>query len=306
MSCDISDLPSCITDALAQFALSVLNAPIKPVLAALKFLVTTPATLDILHPIWAAMVYVISVFYGLFILGAGFNFIISGMSAERRAKAKEWLQNALLMMIFVQASFLLYGWIAQIASSLTSGIVGMIDPNFFLFTIDDGISTALQLTFGGFYLVTICITLILLSINYLGCLVGAIFFPFGIFFYFIPPLRDIGKFIISSCAFILFIPFFASLVFLVNSEVMKIGFYDTLKIFFMIGSFWSINIGMLLLAVLAIVRAVFGLLRTDIARGVLFLKGHFLAGAAAGKKEEKTAEPLGREHWANVRKDYRE
>ena len=299
------DIAGYFMDALSQFALSVLNAPIKPVLAALKFLVTTPATLDILHPIWAAMVYVISVFYGLFILGAGFNFIISGMSAERRTRAKEWLQNAILMMLFVQSSFLLYGLIAQIAASLTSGVVGMIDPNFFLFTIDDGISTALQMTFGSLYLVTICITLILLSINYLGCLVGAVFFPFGVFFYFIPPLRDIGKFIMSSLAFILFIPFFASLIFLVNSELMKVGYYDTLKIFFMIGSFWGINIMMLLLAVLAIVRAVMGLLRTDIARGVLFLKGQFLAGSAL-KKEEKTAEPPGREHWAEVRKDYRE
>lgn len=302
MSCDITDLPSCMMDALTQFVLSVLNAPIKPVLAALKYLVSTPVTLDLLHPIWAAMVYVISVFYGLFILAAGFNFIISGTTPERRARAKEWLQNAILMMLFVQSSFLIYSLISQIASSLTSGIVGMIDPSFFLFTIDDALSTALQLTFGVFYLFTIIITLILLAINYLACLAGAIFFPFGAFFYFIPPLRDIGKFILSSTIFVLFIPFFSSLLLLVNSEIIKIGFYDTLKIFFMIGGFWGINIGILLIAVLAIVRAVMGLLRTDIARGVLFLKGHFIAGKAL----EKTSEPPGREKWAEIRKDYRD
>ncbi len=302
MTCDVLDLPACMMDALAQFALSVLNAPIKPFLAALKFLVTTPATLDALHSVWAVMVYVISIFYGLFILVAGFNFIISGTSAERRAQAKAWLQNAILMMLFIQASFLIYQLMAQIAASLTAGVVGMIDPNFFLFTIDDGLSTALQLTFGLFYLVTICITLLAFSINYLLALLGTLFFPFGVFFYFIPPLRDIGKFIMSAVGFVLFLPFFASLIFLGASELIKLDYYSTLKIFFMIGSFWSVNIMMLLLAVLAIVRAVMGLLRTDIARGVLFLKGHFLLGDAP----KKPAEPEGREYWSKMRKDYYE
>ncbi len=301
MDCDVLNLPACMMDVVKDFVLSFINAPIKPLLSAVQALLTTPASVDIFSSIWAVMVYVISLFYGLFFIIAGLNFIISGYNAERRAKAKQWLQNVVLMMLFVQASFLIYKLVAEIAANLTAGVMGLIDPSFFLFTLDSIVNSFLQIFFGVFYVLAILLTVILLVMNFVLASMGVLYLPFGIFFYFIPPLRDIGRFIMNLLAFTLFLPFFASLILLAYSAIAKLPIFSSFKILFMIGAFMLINILMLLLAILAIARSVMSVMRSDIARGILFLKGNFLASSSA-----KTAEPEGREYWSNVRKDYRE
>jgi hypothetical protein len=300
MVCNLLNLPGCIMDAVGQFILSIINAPIQPFLSAIKLLLTHPASIDIFASLWAVMVYVISIFYGLFIIIAGFNFVISGYSAEKRTRAKEWLQNVILMVLFVQASFLIYKLVAELAAGVTAGVVGMIDPNFFLFTFDNVINIFLQIAFGMFYMLTLFITVVTFAINYLLASIGVLFFPFGVFFYFVPPLRDIGRFIISKLAFVLFLPFFASLVLLGASQLVNVGAFSSIKILLMIGAFSLVNVLMILLAVLALLRGVMGVMRSDIARGVLFLKGNFLLGSAL----KKPAEPEGREYWSRVRSDY--
>jgi len=70
--CEIWDLPSCIMDAIGDFLLSVINAPILPFLGIIKDLLTLPANIEVFASVWAVLIYVISIFYGLFILFAGF------------------------------------------------------------------------------------------------------------------------------------------------------------------------------------------------------------------------------------------
>jgi hypothetical protein len=300
MECGLLNLPACIMDAVGQFMLSIINAPLQPFLSAIKLLLTQPASIDVFASVWGVMVYVISIFYGLFIIIAGFNFIISGYSAEKRTRAKEWLQNVILMVLFVQASFLIYKLIAELAAGVTSGVVAMIDPNFFLFTLDSIVNIFLQIALGIFYLLVLFITVVVLAINYLLASIGVLFFPFGVFFYFIPPLRDIGRFIISKLMFVLFLPFFASLVLLGASALTQVGAFSSIKMLLMIGAFMLVNVLMILLALLAIARGVMGVMRTDIARGILLFKGHFLTSSAPKKPEE----PPGREYWGRVRSDY--
>ena len=204
------------------------------------------------------------------------------------------------MVFFVQASFLLYSLVAEIAAGITSGIINMIDPNFFLITIDNTLNVGLEIVLGVFYLLTLLITIIALSVNYFLASIGVVFIPFGIFFYFIPPLRDIGKFIISKLAFVLFIPFFASLVLLGVSQLLTLSFFEYLKIVFMISAFMTINLLIIILAILAVFRSVMGVLRSDVGRSALFLKGHLLAGVAAQKPDPYND----REYWKKFRKDY--
>src|SRR3989338_5387672 len=99
MACKLTNLSDCITDALSDFFLSIINAPFKPFLSTIKLLLTQPPNIAVFGSLWVVIIYLISIFYGLFILFAGFNFIISGYSAERRAQAKEWLQNIILMIL---------------------------------------------------------------------------------------------------------------------------------------------------------------------------------------------------------------
>jgi len=288
-------------DAIGKFILSIINAPIQPFLSAIKLLLTQPANVQVFLSLWAVLIYVISTFYGLFILFAGFNLVISGYNAEKRERAKEWLQNIILMMLFVQASFLIYKLIAELAAGITSGVVGMIDPNFFLFTLDNLVNVFLEIALGIFYVIVLFVTVVVFAINYLLASIGVLFFPFGVFFYFIPPLRDIGRFIISKLVFVLFLPFFASLILLGAGELAKNGSFSSIKIMLVIGAFALVNVLTVLLAILAIFRAVTGVMRSDAARGLLFLKGHFLVGSAPQKPEAKPESE--REYWGRPHKD---
>ncbi len=303
MECSLLNLPACILESLGDFILSIINAPITPFLEVIKKLLMQPANVQVFGALWSVIIYIISAFYGLFILFAGFNLIISGYNAEKRERAKEWLQNTVLMILFVQASFLIYKLIAELAASITSGVVSIIDPNFFLFTLDSLMNIFLEIALGLFYVLVLFITVIVFSVNYLLASIGVLFFPFGLFFYFIPPLRDIGRFIISKLVFILFLPFFASLILLGAAELIKVGSFSMVKIVLMIGAFALVNALMIVLALLAIFRAVMGVMRTDIARGMMFLKGHFLVGSSQ-KLEQNPAS--NREYWGKFRKDYQE
>lgn len=303
MECTLLNLPACILEAIGEFILSIINAPVLPFLSAIKLLLSQPANVQVFSSLWAVLIYVISIFYGLFILFAGFNLIISGYNAEKRERAKEWLQNTILMILFVQSSFLIYKLIAELAAGITAGVVSLIDPNFFLFTLDNLVNIFLQIALGLFYVLVLFITVVVFAVNYLLASIGVLFFPFGLFFYFIPPLRDIGRFIISKLMFVLFLPFFASLILLGTSQLVNVGSFSAIKIILMIGAFALVNVLMILLAVLAIFRTISGVMRSDFARGAMFLKGHFLVGSAMPKAEPKHND---REYWSKVRKDYYE
>jgi len=301
MTCGILNLPECLVDQITGFLQGIVNAPLLPFLDMIKRLLTQPANVSVFAPLWAIIIYLLSLFYGLFIMFAGFNFIISGSNAERRERAKEWLQNVVLMILFVQASYLIYSLTAELASGITSGVVNMIDPNFFLITIDNPVNVGLEIVLGFVYLFTLLISVIALSINYFLASIGIVFFPIGLFFYFIPPLRDIGRVIINKFVFILFIPFFTSLLLLGVSQLVGVSFFSDFKIIFMISAFAAVNAIMVILAIVAIFRSIMGVLRTDVVRGMLFLKGSMLATTALQKEPPVRNE---RDYWGRFRKDY--
>ncbi|MBS3148320.1 hypothetical protein J4219_05525 [Candidatus Woesearchaeota archaeon] len=299
---DIVDIPQCVLDTIIEFVQSAINAPLIPFLQTIKMLLTQPANIAPFGSLWAVIIYLISTFYGLFIMFAGLNFIISAYSPERRYRAKEWLQNVILMIICVQASFLIYSLVSQLASGLAGVIVRMINPNFFYITLDGALNAGFSIALGFAYFLTLLVTIVTFSVNYFLASVGVVFFPFGVFLYFIPPLRDIGKFIISKLMFILFLPFFASILLLGVSQLMNISGFSGIKILFMISAFVAVNALMFLLALLAIFRSVMGVMRSDVARGLLFFKGHL----APALSKQELSPPNERDYYGRFRKDYYE
>ena len=132
MECSITNLAECIPQKIFEFILNLVNAPLQFFLDLVKSLLTGSVDVHALLPFWTIIVYIISLFYGLFLLFSGFNFMISGYNAERREKAKMWMKNVILMILFVQSSFFLYSLILELNSLLTAGIINLIDPSFFL------------------------------------------------------------------------------------------------------------------------------------------------------------------------------
>ena len=268
VECGLTNLATCLPEKFFEFIISLLNTAIQPLLKLVQTLLTEPANVNTFQPLWAVIVYVISMFYGLFFLFAGFNLMISGYDSAKREKAKYWLRNVVLMIIFVQASFLIYSLILELSSLMTAGVINIIDPKFFLMTLDSGLNFGLQLSLLIPYIITLIITIILLGLRYLFAVVGVVFFPLAMFFYFIPPLQSYGKLITNLLLVVIFVPFFDAVMLFWASALLKIPVFTNFKIVLTIVAFTAVNLLMILLIIFAIIKAAFSVLDSDIGRGV--------------------------------------
>ncbi|HLC60865.1 MAG TPA: hypothetical protein VJJ52_05550 [Candidatus Nanoarchaeia archaeon] len=269
--CGLTNLAVCIPQKLFEFILGLINAPLQPFLSLTKTLLSEPVAVDIFIPLWAIIIYILSIFYGLFIVFAGFNFMISGYSAEKRERAKEWLKNIVLMVIFVQASYYLYEIVLELSSAMSAGIINTIDPNFFLLTVDNVTNLGLQLILAFPYLMTLLFTVILLALRYLLVAVGVLFFPIGLFLNFIPPLQSAGKLIINILMLVIFLPFIHSLMLLAASKLVDIPAFQNYKIVIMIAAFLLINVSMIFLVFYAVSKAAFSAMKSDVGKAVAFM-----------------------------------
>lgn len=253
--CGLLNLASCIPEKLYGFFISILNAPLQPLLGFIKSLLTEPVNIEVLAPIWAIILYVLSIFYGLLLLYAGMNFMFSGHNEVKRAKSKEWFQNVFLMILFTQMSFFLYGMILDVSSLLTAGMMNLVNEEFFLLTADNIINIGLQFFFALFYVLTLLFTMLILMIRYLTVAIGVVLFPIGIFLYFIPPVQDYGKLILNYLGVCIFIGFFDSVIFLVASQLIQLQIFENMKIMVMIGTFSMVNLLMLYFLFFSIIKS---------------------------------------------------
>ena len=268
VECGLTNLATCLPEKFFEFITSVMNAAIQPLLKLVQTLLTEPANVNTFQPLWAVIVYIISMFYGLFFLFAGFNLMISGYDSAKREKAKYWLRNVVLMIIFVQASFLIYSLILELSSLMTAGVINIIDPKFFLMTLDSGLNFGLQLSLLSFYIITMITTIILLGLRYLFAIIGVVFFPIAMFFYFIPPLQSYGKLITNLLLVIIFVPFFDAVMLFGASALLKIPVFANFKIVLTIVAFTAVNLLMILLTIFAIIKAATSVLDSDVGRGI--------------------------------------
>ena len=264
----LNELVNSLIEKLFEFVLELVNAPLTPLLSFTQKLLTEPVTIEVFKSLWFIMVYIISLFYGLFFLFSGFNFIIAGFDIEKKEKAKSWIKSTILMILFVQASWILYSLMLDISSLLSSGLMGMIDPNFFKINGDNIANFGLNLLVSGFYSITLLITDLLLGIRYISVCLGVIFFPLGLFLYFIPPLKEYGKLIVNVLCMIIFIPFFLILILLGSSMLMNIPLFSGFNLLFATSAFLLIDLIMIFLLVFVILKSAFSLLNSDVGRNI--------------------------------------
>jgi len=253
--CGLLNLATCIPQKIYDFILNVINAPIQPLLNFTKSLLTEPVSLSTFSSIWAIMIYILSLFYGLLILYSGFNFMVSGYDVAKREKAKEWFKNILIMIILVQASYFIYSTIIDMNSLLTSGIINMVDPQFFMLTADNIVNIGLQFFFGTLYVLTLIFTSLFLAFRYMFVAVGVVFVPIGIFLYFIPPLQGYGKLILNFLGICIFITFFDSIIFLAGAKLVEIPLFANFKILVMVSIFTATNLLMFYLMFFSAIKS---------------------------------------------------
>ncbi len=241
-SCSLSNLGNCIRTKLFEGILAVLNAPTIPLLSAVKTLLTTSAVIESFKPIWQIIVYILSIFYGLLLLYSGIKFIISGYSPEQREFAKEWMMNIIIMIVFVQSSYFLYSILNDLASNISIGVIGMINPDFFLATATDSGSMGVTLILQIPYIAMLLISVIMLAVRYLLVSAGIFLFPIALFLYFIPFLRGYGKFLMNIIFLCMFLPFFQSIILLAGSLISELPVFSTFKTLILAAIFLIINV----------------------------------------------------------------
>ena len=266
--CGLTNLSTCIWTKLGEVVLTALNAPLQPLLNWIKSLLTAQITPNLLLPLWTIIVYIISLFYGLFFLFAGFNFMISGYDAVKRENAKSWIRNVVLMVIFVQGSYLIYSLVIEISALLSTGVIQLIDPKFFLLTVNSANSLVMQLILLIPYVFVLLLTVIFLVVRYVLVYAGIVFFPFAMFFYFIPHLASYGKIILNVCSILIFSNFFACLVLLTCSILIGLPVFTDMKIVVMLVAFLLVDLLFIFLTVIGALKAVFGVLNSDVGRNV--------------------------------------
>ena len=266
--CGLTNLAVCLPEKFMAYIVNLLNSPVQPFLDMIHNLLTEPVNINLFHGLWGVMVFVLSMFYGLFFIFAGFNFMISGYDAAKRERAKEWFRNIVLMVLFVQASFFIYDIVIELGSLLSTGVIEIIPPEFFKMTADSITNMGLQLALLIPYLLTLIITLILLGLRYLIVAVGVVLLPFGIFFYFIPPLQSYGKLIINILLVTIFVPFFCALILLGSSALLSVGSFASIKIVLVMVAFTAVNILMVGITIFSLLKAVFGVLKSETGRNV--------------------------------------
>ena len=255
IECGLTNLASCIPEKMYDFIINVVNAPIQPLLNLTKSLLTEPVSVSLFSPLWAIMIYVISIFYGLLILYSGFNFMLAGYDSAKRANAKEWFQNVLIMIVLVQASFFIYSAVIDIGSGLTAGVINMIDEHFFMITADNIVNIGLQFCFGIFYLIALLGSVIILTLRYIIVSSGIVLIPIAIFLYFIPPLQECGKLIKNFLGIAIFITFLDAIILLVCSMIVAIPLFENFKILIMICAVYGINLMMIYLMFFSIIKS---------------------------------------------------
>ncbi|MCX6741663.1 MAG: hypothetical protein NTX24_00610 [Candidatus Pacearchaeota archaeon] len=253
--CGITNLASCIPEKIFEFFLSVLNAPLQPLLDWIHSLMVEPVNPSLFSGIWSIITYILSLFYGLILIFIGFKFLFSGYSPEQRDSAKKSLRDIILMIVLIQSSYILYCAGLELSGALTGAIFKMIDPDFFLFTISGIPNIFLQFILEIPYIINMILTLVLLALRYILVICGVALFPIGIFCYLIEPLQSYGKLILNILLVVAIIPFFYAIIFLASSMLIGLPVFANMKIILMIASFTLVNFGTLIGLAFVIINA---------------------------------------------------
>jgi hypothetical protein len=200
---------------------------------------------------WQSITIVISSFYLLIFLIIGLSFLINGHSVIKREQSKEWLKNAIIMIIGVSISFYLYKLLLELATGITKFMWMTGFENFFSANIFTGLGVLMLLSFSF----TIGLALITLFLRYLILLAGVVLFPIGIFLYLTPKLQNWGKIIFNFLGVMLAIQFVDMLVLISTNQVM-------LQLAGNAGAGFVLPLGFLIISVVNIAMIIYAIIKS--------------------------------------------
>ncbi len=189
----VASLPSGIASSFFSYFSGLLAGFIQPLLDVAKVLLT--ANIDPFHfqSSWQIIVAIISSLYLLLFLIVGLKFLFGSYDAVQRKDAKEWFKKAILLVICVNASLLLYSLLLDLSSAVA---LTLWNPQFeSVFTISN--LTSLDFLWLTIFALFLFLALVTLVARQIFLIVAVMLFPIGLFLYFIPPVKQYGSIILN-------------------------------------------------------------------------------------------------------------
>jgi hypothetical protein len=185
----ISNIPSNVADTLIQTYNEQIILFIEPMLTIAKVMITANIDPYNFQGFWQVIISIISYTYLLLFLIVGLKFLFGSYDAVQRAEAKEWFKKAVLIIIFVNASLLIY----SLVLGLSSGIATYLwDTQF------EGLFQIQNLSSVDFFWLNILAIAIFLAVltlvaRQIFLIAAVMLFPLGLFLFFIPPVKPYGS-----------------------------------------------------------------------------------------------------------------
>jgi hypothetical protein len=269
--CGLTNLASCLPEAIYEYILVLINAPILPLLVAVESLLTVEVRIDIFFHLWSIIRYMISFFYIFLFIYVGYVFLTSSSNPIKRAHAKDMLRDIFLMIVLIQGSYYIYSLLLDLNVILNNVVFTFIDPTFFLITADNIVNIGLEFIYATAYLSTLFITVLMLVLRFMVVSFGVVLFPIAIFCYFIPPLKGYGKFMINALMLFIFITFIDLLIILGSSMLVDIPLFENFEILVMCTCFGLVNYSVWLAIKFAMKMSVTTSLKDDLNQAVKYI-----------------------------------
>lgn len=200
----VANLPNAITGAFMGAIKGSIMGFITMLLGMMKMLITTNINPYDFKNLWQIMVTLISSFYLMIFLLVGFRFILGSYDETQRAKAKEWAKSAILIVLLVSSSLLLYSLLLDLSAGTSLMLWNTeFEKLFAVENLETGNTTLLACLAAAALIAAL--TLIL---RHIFLIVGVMLAPVGIFLYFIPPLKQFGEMILNTIGVAALMPVF--------------------------------------------------------------------------------------------------
>lgn len=200
----VEGLPQGMADALIESVKQLTIAFIQPLLEAVKLFMVYNIDPHNFFDLWLLAVGIISLFYLLMFLLVGLKFLLGSYDEIQRASAKEWLKNAVVLVVAVNASLLLYSLFLSVSQAVALTLwTRELEKLFVLQNVD-----AVNIIWVVFFALAAFMALATLFLRHLLLIAGVLLLPFGLFFYLIPPVKGYGSFLLNLLGVMVFMQVF--------------------------------------------------------------------------------------------------
>jgi len=189
LSESIAGIPQAVMDSFFGFIKAGFVSFVNPLFQVMKTLILYNINPFNYEGYWLTIVSIISCFYLLLFVVVGLKFLLGSYDAVQRLKAKEWFKGAVMLIIAVNASLLLYSLVLLLGSG-TALVLWNPQLENFLSLNDLNALNLIWLIIVAIFAFLAMLTLILRQIF---LIISVMLFPIGVFFYFIPPLKSGGS-----------------------------------------------------------------------------------------------------------------